>query len=65
MRDAFIDHVHEAARENPKLMFLSADFGAKALDRFREELPASSSMPASPNRTWSIWGPGSPCPAGR
>lgn len=40
MRDAFIDHVYEAAKTNPRLMFLSADFGAKALDRFRDELPA-------------------------
>ncbi len=39
MRDAFIDHVYEAAKRNPALMFLSADFGAKALDRFRAELP--------------------------
>lgn len=39
MRDAFIDHIYEACKANPKLMFLSADFGAKALDRLREELP--------------------------
>jgi transketolase len=39
MRDAFIDHIFEAARRNPDLMFLSADFGAKALDAFREQLP--------------------------
>ncbi len=39
MRDAFIDHVYDAAQRNPDLMFVSADFGAKALDRFRVELP--------------------------
>ena len=39
MRDAFIDHIYDAAKRNPKLIFLSADFGAKALDRFRDELP--------------------------
>ncbi len=39
MRDAFIDHIYESAQRNPDLMFLSADFGAKALDRFRVELP--------------------------
>jgi transketolase len=39
MRDAFIDHIYDAARKNPGLMFLTADFGAQALDRFREELP--------------------------
>ena len=39
MRDAFIDHIYEAAQRNPNLMFLSADFGAAALDRFREDLP--------------------------
>ncbi|ARJ67209.1 hypothetical protein WV31_16810 [Magnetospirillum sp. ME-1] len=39
MRDAFIDYIYDAAKANSNLMFLSADFGAKALDRFREDLP--------------------------
>ena len=39
MRDAFIDYIFEAAQKNPNLFFLSADFGAQALDRFRDELP--------------------------
>ncbi len=40
MRDAFIDYIYDAAKANSNLMFLSADFGAKALDRFREDLPS-------------------------
>jgi transketolase len=39
MRDAFIDHIYDKAKAIPSLMFLSADFGAKALDRFRDDLP--------------------------
>jgi len=39
MRDAFIDYIYEAAQKNRNLIFLSADFGAKALDRFRQDLP--------------------------
>lgn len=39
MRDAFIDYIYDAAKKTPDLMFLSADFGAQALDRFREDLP--------------------------
>lgn len=39
MRDAFIDVIYEAAQKDRDLYFLSADFGAKALDAFRKELP--------------------------
>lgn len=38
MRDAFIDKVYEEAKSNKKIIFITADFGAKSLDRFREEL---------------------------
>jgi len=38
-RDAFIAEIHRAAKQDPEIMFLSADFGAPALDAFREELP--------------------------
>lgn len=39
MRDAFIDVVFEQALQDRDIFFLSADFGARALDRFRAELP--------------------------
>ena len=39
-RDVFIDTIFEAARADRNVLFLSADLGAKALDRFRSELPA-------------------------
>lgn len=39
MRDAFIDVLFEQAKRDRDIFFLSADFGAKALDRFREDLP--------------------------
>lgn len=37
-RDAFIDEVYYAAKKNKNIFFLSADFGAPALDRFRKDL---------------------------
>lgn len=37
MRDAFIDALTDAAGDNRDILFVSADFGAKALDRFRAE----------------------------
>lgn len=40
MRDAFIDIVYEAAQRDRDIFFLSADFGAAALDAFREKLPS-------------------------
>lgn len=40
MRDAFIDVIYEAAQRDRDILFLSADFGAAALDAFREKLPA-------------------------
>lgn len=39
MRDAFIDHLVERALENEAVWFLSNDFGAPSLDRFRTLLP--------------------------
>lgn len=39
MRDAFLDTLFERACQDPDIYLLSADFGAKALDRFRAELP--------------------------
>jgi len=38
MRDAFIDELFEQAKADKKIIFISADFGAAALDKFREEL---------------------------
>lgn len=38
-RDAFIDTVFEQAKLDKKIIFITADLGAKALDRFRAELP--------------------------
>ena len=39
-RDAFLTEIYHAAQRDNKVMLLNADFGAPALDRFREELPA-------------------------
>jgi transketolase len=39
MRDAFIDTVFARAKKDKDIVFVSADFGAKALDAFRVELP--------------------------
>ncbi len=39
MRDVLIDTIFEAARKDRGILFLSADLGAAALDRFRAELP--------------------------
>ena len=36
-RDVFIDHIRSAALRDKDIYFLSADLGAKALDRFRVE----------------------------
>ncbi len=38
-RDAFIDEIYAAAKANPNIYFITADLGAKALDRFRRDLP--------------------------
>ncbi len=38
-RDAFITELFQRARENRDIFLLSADFGAPALDQFREQLP--------------------------
>lgn len=39
MRDAFINVIYEEAKIDKKLFFLTADFGAEALDEFRVNLP--------------------------
>lgn len=39
LRDAFIDEIRRAAARDRNVYFLSADFGAPALDAFRAELP--------------------------
>ena len=39
-RDALIDTIFEEAKNNKDIFFLSADFGAPSLDRFRKELPS-------------------------
>ena len=38
-RDAFIDEVYEHAARSRNIVFITADLGAKALDRFRRDLP--------------------------
>lgn len=38
-RDAFIQEVHNQAEEDENIIFLSADFGAPALDAFRSNFP--------------------------
>lgn len=37
-RDVFIDHLYEAALKDKDIYIISADFGAPALDRFRDNL---------------------------
>ncbi len=39
MRDAFIDEIYKQALIDKDIIFISADFGAAALDDFRENLP--------------------------
>jgi len=38
-RDVFIDQLYEAAQKDRDIYIISADFGAPALDRFRDDLP--------------------------
>ena len=38
-RDVFINEILSEARKNKNILFISADFGAPALDLFRNELP--------------------------
>jgi transketolase len=38
-RDSFITEIHQAALRDSRIMFLSADFGAPALDKLRQEIP--------------------------
>jgi transketolase len=38
-RDAFIDEIYDEAIRNDRVYFMSADLGAKALDRFRKDCP--------------------------
>ena len=37
-RDEFINTIYNKAKKNKNIYFLSADFGAPALDQFRENL---------------------------
>lgn len=39
MRDAFVESLYDAAKTDRNVFFLSADFGAAALDSFRKNLP--------------------------
>lgn len=39
MRDAVIDTIYNAAKEDKNIIFISADLGATALDKFRKCLP--------------------------
>jgi len=39
MRDAFWDQIYELAKKDKNIVIVSADFGAPALDKFRENLP--------------------------
>jgi transketolase len=39
MRDAFIDEIYKLALIDKDIIFMSADFGAVALDNIRENLP--------------------------
>jgi len=38
-RDIFIDQIYKFAKKDKDIQFLSADFGAPSLDRFRADLP--------------------------
>lgn len=38
-RDVFVDAIYQAALKNRNIVFISADFGAMALDQFRQNLP--------------------------
>jgi len=40
MRDSFINKVFNHAKVDRNIIFMSADFGAAALDKFRFELPS-------------------------
>ena len=40
-RDSFISEIYKAAKNNKEIYFLSADFGAPALDQFRENLKSA------------------------
>ena len=37
-RDVFIDTIYDAARKDRDIFFISADFGAPALDKFRKNI---------------------------
>ena len=39
MRDVVIDRIFDEARIDKNILFISADLGAAALDRYRKELP--------------------------
>jgi transketolase len=39
MRDAAINRLFDLAKEDKRIMFVTADMGAPAMDRFKEQLP--------------------------
>src|SRR3989338_3293396 len=39
-RDAFLDEIYQAALKDRDIIFITADFGAAALDQFRANIPA-------------------------
>lgn len=39
MRDALLDSIHAAMKQDGKIFFLSADFGSPILDRIRQDFP--------------------------
>ena len=39
LRDALFDSIHQFARRDPSVVFLTADMGAWSLSKFREDLP--------------------------
>lgn len=39
LRDALFDSIHQLARRDPSVVFLTADMGAWSLSKFREDLP--------------------------
>jgi transketolase len=39
IRDAFFDALYDIAREDRQVIFLTADMGARSLERFRKDLP--------------------------
>ena len=57
-RDVFIDYVYERAKNDKRIVFLNADLGAIALDKFREELPEQFIHTGISEQTMMNWGLG-------